>query len=106
MFQNFGFLEKEQTLWFPAYKGTWGEPEYCPDGEFATNYRIKIEAPNYDNSALNGVELSCQNGKEISSDIGIWGDWKVGSNMGKICHGGFTEAKITIQDEMVNIRLL
>ena len=87
------------TLWFPAFWGTWGKPEYCPGGTFAIAFRNRIEGKNHDNSALNDIELRCKNEMTISSKRGYWGYFQEWSTK---CDTGFSGAKVTIQDQMVN----
>lgn len=68
--------------------GEWQEPSFCPNGQFASGYRLKIEPRRgsyfwQDDSSLNGIELLCStrsttsdDGFTVSSGYGPWGDWK------------------------------
>ncbi|XP_071172780.1 vitelline membrane outer layer protein 1-like isoform X1 [Mytilus edulis] len=68
--------------------GKWQAPSFCPDGQFASGYKLKIEPvqgflPWQDDTYLNGIELVCGtryntsgNGYNVSSGYGRLGNWK------------------------------
>ncbi|XP_069505913.1 vitelline membrane outer layer protein 1-like [Ambystoma mexicanum] len=60
-------------------KGTWGRVEFCPAGQFATGFALKVQsARGYaDDTGLNGIRLFCGGGitSAIESKIGRWGKW-------------------------------
>lgn len=49
----------------------------CSRGFYAIGFRTRVEAPNDDYSALNSVELICNDNSRtrISSYEGLWGTW-------------------------------
>uniref|UniRef100_A0A8C5Q602 Vitelline membrane outer layer 1-like protein n=1 Tax=Leptobrachium leishanense TaxID=445787 RepID=A0A8C5Q602_9ANUR len=63
--------------------GPWGTMEMCPEGTKAAGFKLKVEREQGrgDDSALNGISLSCVNTttfltvKEITSSVGPEGDW-------------------------------
>jgi len=59
--------------------GYWRKPAMCPTGVYG--FRLQVEAggrDNWDDSALNGIELVCKDGKkqQIKGDHGRWKNWK------------------------------
>lgn len=57
--------------------GNWGPAESCAPGHFAVGFRSKIEPSigRGDDTAMNGIELICNDQKRISSTVGPWGNW-------------------------------
>lgn len=65
--------------------GTWGQPQSCGFGTFATGYTIKMDqysATRLDNTALDGIQFICAPPGEkepflsqITSSVGEHGDW-------------------------------
>ena len=58
--------------------GNWGPAEYCASGHYAVGFRSKVQescGENCDDTAMNGIQLLCSDGKRISSSVGPWGTW-------------------------------
>ncbi|KAL4218208.1 Vitelline membrane outer layer protein 1 [Mactra antiquata] len=62
--------------------GSWTSPEYCPPGQFATGYSMKIEASQFsgDDTAMNSMRLTCSdanghNINQVTSGQGPFGSW-------------------------------
>jgi Vitelline membrane outer layer protein I (VOMI) len=67
--------------------GTWTNMEYCPAGQFAVGYRMRVEAFRgscsgnaCDDTGLNAVELLCMSPSHgaqstLRAHDGLWGDW-------------------------------
>lgn len=69
--------------------GAWGAMTQCPNGKLATSVKQKVESyqgsdtkdwlgrviKSGDDTALNAVMLKCQDGTEIASTQGAWGNW-------------------------------
>merc|ERR1719167_1267246 len=64
-----------------GYWGSWGEYSFCPPGSFVYGYRLRIQAPTSDDTALNDIELYCRRPnsaaitKKIKSSSAPWGRW-------------------------------
>ena len=64
--------------------GSWGDPQFCPEGAFATGFKLKVESECgtfCDDTALNGISLICESksGTDMgtaSSKVGLWGTWQ------------------------------
>jgi PKD repeat protein len=79
--------------------GAWGSEERCPDGQWAFGVSLRIESSQggSDDTALNGIRLSCGTPSyplEISSSVGGWGDW---SGLDKCTKGFITGARLRIE---------
>uniref|UniRef100_A0A8D0B0G6 Vitelline membrane outer layer 1 homolog n=1 Tax=Salvator merianae TaxID=96440 RepID=A0A8D0B0G6_SALMN len=66
--------------------GIWAWWELCPEGTYATGFRLKVESYQgigIDDTALNGIRLLCTHGGRgdeqeahaVESQSGIWGRW-------------------------------
>ncbi|CAF0973636.1 unnamed protein product [Brachionus calyciflorus] len=62
--------------------GDWGAFEECDENNCVVGFRTKLHSPQGfglntgdDDTALNGVQLICSNGKKLISSVGKWGDW-------------------------------
>ncbi|CAF0954234.1 unnamed protein product [Brachionus calyciflorus] len=58
--------------------GDWGPIEVCDQNDYVVGFRTKlhpIQASGLDDTALNGVEMICSNGKRIKSTEGQYGYW-------------------------------
>jgi hypothetical protein len=62
--------------------GTWRTTAYCPPGQYALGYRMRVEGNqgSGDDTSLNAVQLDCQVpfaavGQTVSSHDGLWGGW-------------------------------
>ena len=63
--------------------GDWNPAQYCPHGQYATGYRLKIEGGQGrgDDTSMNGIELVCgtktqsSTGHTVTSKVGPWGSW-------------------------------
>ncbi|CAF0867431.1 unnamed protein product, partial [Brachionus calyciflorus] len=62
--------------------GSWGPTEVCDHNDYVIGFRTKLHpyqghglGPSIDDTALNGVELICSNGKKIKSSEGEFGSW-------------------------------
>ncbi|XP_052765091.1 vitelline membrane outer layer protein 1-like [Mya arenaria] len=65
--------------------GSWGRAEFCPQGQWAVGYDMKIEKYQFtgDDTALNSIALICSDmdgahfgSHAITSTEGPFGDWK------------------------------
>ena len=79
--------------------GEWGSEERCPSGQwaYAISLRVEDSQGGGDDTALNGIRLSCGTPTyplEISSSVGNWGDW---SNSTKCTNGFITGARLRIE---------
>ena len=74
--------------------GTWTNFVSCDELTQVTGYRIRVEKKYQgDNSALNGIQLQCQGGKQTDTIPGIWGDWKPW----QLCKGNGTMAEFDMK---------
>ncbi|XP_052762805.1 vitelline membrane outer layer protein 1-like [Mya arenaria] len=78
-------ITKQLTVSNGGTFGTWGLKQFCPDGEFAIGYDIKVESYQYtgDDTSLNAIRLICSDikgspsaEKPVTSAVGDWGDWQ------------------------------
>ena len=57
------------TMPWDAYtRPYWYQMDKCPSGEKAVGFRTKVEGPNGDNTALNGVSLRCSGSTAAGED--------------------------------------
>jgi hypothetical protein len=76
----------------PGFWGNWGEQDHCPQGTYATAFKLKVESPQRggDDTAANSLAFRCGNGSQIeASGGGGWGNWTstwvTGSRNSAIC---------------------
>jgi PKD repeat protein len=80
--------------------GDWGTEERCPEGQWAFAVSLRVEdsqGSGDDDTALNGIRLSCGTpgyARDISSTAGIWGNW---SEIKKCTNGFITGARLRIE---------
>ncbi len=79
--------------------GDWIVTELCPEGQwaFAVSLRVEDSQGSGDDTALNGIRLSCGTpayARDISSTVGLWGDW---SGIQKCANGFITGARLRIE---------
>jgi len=57
--------------------GDWGPKEYCPPNTYAVGFALKSQRNQgaLDDTALNGIRLSCRRAGYISSATQKWGRW-------------------------------
>eukprot|EP00092_Neocalanus_flemingeri_P004401 GFUD01004734.1.p1 GENE.GFUD01004734.1~~GFUD01004734.1.p1 ORF type:complete len:1003 (-),score=126.99 GFUD01004734.1:84-3092(-) len=57
--------------------GDWGSAQYCPHGYFVNSVNLQIEGTQGkgDDTALNTIQLRCNDGTSITSSTGPWGSW-------------------------------
>jgi hypothetical protein len=75
--------------------GNWGPAEYCASGHYAVGFRSKVQeycGENCDDTAMNGIQLLCSDGKRISSSVGPWGTWD--TNFSRCNFSGDSESKL------------
>jgi len=73
-YQETGILNLDGGYW-----GTWGTVDKCTYPAFVNAMELKFEntrSTGFDDTALNGVRLTCSDGHTISSTVGPWGNWK------------------------------
>ena len=91
---------------FPGFWGDWSEFEWCPHGGHAVQFKTKVEGSQGgdliftwgkegDDTAMNGIELTCSRGGVIDGHVGPYGEW---SEYTPYCKGGFTGAKVKVED--------
>lgn len=68
--------------------GTWGSAEKCTFPAFAIGMELKVAGHWGDDTAMNGVRLTCSDGKQITSKEQPWGYWR-GQ---KTCARGYIKA--------------
>jgi len=64
--------------------GTFGAPEFCQNGTYATGFYLKLQLPNmdHDETGVNGIGLACtsldtQTGyANVTSTVSEWGTWQ------------------------------
>ena len=88
------YFNSYKALTYFGYWGNWGSWEYC-DGGYAVSFSQKVEGKQGgdDDTALNGICLKCNNGREICSSIGGWGSWASSAQ----CSAGFTGADFKVE---------
>lgn len=76
----------------PGFWGNWGGQDNCPQGTYATAFKLKVEGRQRggDDTAANSLAFRCGNGSEIeASGGGGWGSWTstwvTGSRNSAIC---------------------
>ena len=71
---------------------------------YVTSFRLKSESKQGggDDTALNGVELFCNDGNHIHSGVGPWGSW---TGWTKVCTGGYTKVKIRVEGKQVRDKI-
>lgn len=77
--------------------GNWGVQEFCPNGSYVIGFELKIEdhQKNADDTALNGIRLTCFNLNEnrivqyITSSEGPWGFYRGRNDFSKGLANGF-----------------
>ncbi|CAF1074687.1 unnamed protein product [Brachionus calyciflorus] len=60
--------------------GVWGPAEECDQNDYVIGFRTKLhpkQSSGIDDTALNGVELICSNGKILKSLEGHFGSWNL-----------------------------
>ncbi|XP_070607635.1 vitelline membrane outer layer protein 1-like [Erythrolamprus reginae] len=72
-------------------RGEWGPASFCTSG-CAVGFAQKVEKhqPAGDNTAVNGIRLHCNDGIEIESKVGPWGEWTANQMCRKGCLGSFS----------------
>ena len=58
--------------------GTWSDHIWCPYGTRVNGFKLRIEPSQgvgNDNTGLNGIQLSCNDGSVSERIIGLFGDW-------------------------------
>lgn len=91
-----------EVIKFIGVYGSWGEMEYCggnPYEGYAVRFGLKVErgqGGSKDDSAVNAVCLICNNGQEICSKQGMWGE-RIQSQ--RTCRTGFSAAMIKSDKE-------
>ncbi|XP_044297747.1 vitelline membrane outer layer protein 1-like [Varanus komodoensis] len=71
--------------------GTWGPVQFCPRPRgYAHGFSLKIQTflgpgTRFDDTAMNGIRLYCENGAVIESAVAPWGLW----TKPKFCHKGY-----------------
>ena len=67
---------------------------------YAVQFQIKSESSQGkgDDTAMNGLMLVCENGKNIWSSVGPWGSWNERS---KYCSGGYTKVAVRVEEKQV-----
>ncbi|XP_063688397.1 uncharacterized protein LOC134821625 [Bolinopsis microptera] len=97
-----------QVLWYPSgsvlkWEGHWGtwatSFSTCQNGGFVTKFKQKVQGSqgqgiSDDDTALNGICLSCNTGDEACSDSGDWGEWGLYSDT---CLSGFNAADFKLE---------
>ena len=63
--------------------GNWGNTEKCAEGRYARGFRLKSEAPDGDDTALNAVQLVCSDGLAVTSSVGPYGKWMPTKDCGR-----------------------
>ena len=88
------YFNSKKALTYVGYWGNWGSWEYC-DGGYAVSFSQKVEGKQGgdDDTALNGICLKCNNGREICSRVGGWGSWASSAQ----CSAGFTGADFKVE---------
>ncbi|XP_052083798.1 vitelline membrane outer layer protein 1-like [Mytilus californianus] len=77
--------------------GDWHEPRFCPSGQYAVGYSLRIEGKQGsrgDDTSLNGIKLLCgtkkrrsNNGFTVTSGYGPWGGWSGFMKCGYLGYG-------------------
>ena len=65
-------------IYFKNVTGDWFNEEVCKKGNFVKGFRTKVDKTEKglkDATALNAIELICNNGIRITSNQGPWGEW-------------------------------
>ena len=78
--ENISYKNKIDVGWILSERitswGGWGQIENC-ENAFVIGFSIKVQAPNSesDNTAMNGLQLICENSHFIQSSVGEKGTW-------------------------------
>ena len=90
------YFNSNKYLSYHGYWGRSGNWEYC-DGGYAVSFRQRVEGKQDkgDDTALNGICLKCNNGREICSRTGPWGGW-AGSQH---CSAGYKGSDFKIESK-------